>query len=1623
MVSNGSGSTPRIQVFRPTYEEFKDFAKYVEFMESKGAHKAGLAKVIPPPEWVPRKGGYDVESLNINIPAPICQVVTGKQGLYQQINIQKKQMTVKEFQKLANSERYNTPKHFDYEDLERKYWKNITYVAPIYGADVSGSLTDPDVKEWNINHLGTILDYVNKDYGISIDGVNTAYLYFGMWKTTFAWHTEDMDLYSINYLHFGAPKTWYAIPPEHGRRLERLASGFFPSYYQNCQAFLRHKMSLISPQILRQYSIPCNKITQEAGEIMITFPYGYHAGFNHGFNCAESTNFAAPRWVEYGKRATQCTCSKDMVKISMDTFVKRFQPERYELWLRGEDVGSHPEDPRQTAAPMPSQLDLLCNSESNGELPEGYLSAAPKNKRHTIHCKKNNPNTNMDLTQLVKNQPNIPTYVKQFLQMMDDEEAEAEPDEQQLEVLEDIWLKAGEMDVDEVSVYDDGYNRKKGRKRKKKLISEREKPKTRKSSLKFRANSDCSSTTAGDSENSVTVKKELSSASEGEDGDISYKPLKVKIKVKPEKGRPGRKKKKHPNDKEKEAKSFEVKKNKARKPTKNKRKSPNDEVFHSNEPLDVSDADVQRKLMAMPSLTAYKATSSIKEFPTAQNKVHSFPANNAESKVTIIAIKDNNGPSNITLTHDNRTENDIEEVKEKSVDDYASIIQIKNDIKSDMEIKRCKPPILKRSNCSVQRKRAKNVSNAKQSTSVINMDNAKQLSYSALKSVNTTLITKQAARYDRNSILKAPKLNLPVEKQDNQQMPKLESEEPIQGNKDFSRLIDTAYILPPKVWNPTQNPHLIATSSVTYLPSNTTITKCNRSNQSTISSHLSTSNLSVSNQYTSVKYSQPQNNQRAELLKTSLSVQRNAPLTQQNRNFHADKMLIAEPVPINYSKSAGEESNNVIRKFVQLSDPQKFFVQDLDPENNFQPAVSLLTNGHDKVPSSSIDNLSPPIRIPKPLMTAATITPSNVPKFPLGNDYLKAKKSPSGCYVVTPKKPPPSLLRISAKPIQKNLNKSILSSRPFMQPHSFNKRVTNQVQEEEDDDDVIIEEVGPKPTLADKCSLSMVQKRCSISTQVNNMPGSENSIYRFNVANNNNNNINKKSVTDTIDVSMYSTRAPSFSSQTSEQNCESKSEATQNDSPDSNKNFMESLSQNLQNKIQNKAPSILHSIESKSRRKSKEKPKKIVVNRDFDEMTESPSSNCQSAALSFHSKSVISINHATIPGHVSEMLYPNVPESKCLQAFNNYWSAQISHCAICAPFALAKNLSNRQMSSDWKYCTATLLPESSPIWVSSRLFAANSKEQNIEPENNRLLRCRECHVTVHASCYGVTVISTDLQSWACDKCKAGKMQVMCCLCPMNGGAVKRTSDGLWAHIICALLLPGITFKDAVNKDPINVLTMKLGLTKQQCSCCGQKSGACLRCNQCSALFHPSCGLVRGATFVIPPYNSDELKITCHGHDEGKEKIPMVGLGETVWAKHRNTRYYKAKIGSIQDTLFYMVTFRDRSFSEDLYPGDITNYDPRTVPAIGAQVRVKWTDDNVYDGIFEGTNHRIMYNVVFEDSSQLLLKRNEIYSLQEDLPKRVRLRLSVATEMKHRAHLYGIEEESETQRKLKPAKKV
>ena len=65
--------------------------------------------------------------------------------------------------------RYAPPACASVDELERKYWKNVAFNPPIYGADVTGTLIDDDQDVWNLNHLGTILDCVNEDYGVQVN--------------------------------------------------------------------------------------------------------------------------------------------------------------------------------------------------------------------------------------------------------------------------------------------------------------------------------------------------------------------------------------------------------------------------------------------------------------------------------------------------------------------------------------------------------------------------------------------------------------------------------------------------------------------------------------------------------------------------------------------------------------------------------------------------------------------------------------------------------------------------------------------------------------------------------------------------------------------------------------------------------------------------------------------------------------------------------------------------------------------------------------------------------------------------------------------------------------------------------------------------------------------------------------------------------------------------------------------------------------------------------------------------------------------------------------------------------------------------------------------------------------
>jgi hypothetical protein len=324
-------------------------------------NKSGLAKITLPEGFSTRMGiandqtgrGADWQSGTLLgdmiLPSPMTQIVRGLGGIYEYTFMDNKPITVAEFREKADKyiesqlgSKIMNEKSIDI--LERKFWKRLgpTMESSMYGADMDGTLFSKDDNadfDWNLSKLQSCLqlllmdqdDTDNKKGWGGIPGVTTPYLYFGMWASVFCAHTEDMNLLSINYLHAGAPKIWYAIAAgEDSRRFEHLMESNYHHAQKDCPEYLRHKRSLVSPSILKKAGIPFTRTVQYPGDAIVTFPGSYHSGFNTGFNVAEATNFAVPEWIPYGRGASVCNCRPDSVRLNvgrLETLLLQYEKE------------------------------------------------------------------------------------------------------------------------------------------------------------------------------------------------------------------------------------------------------------------------------------------------------------------------------------------------------------------------------------------------------------------------------------------------------------------------------------------------------------------------------------------------------------------------------------------------------------------------------------------------------------------------------------------------------------------------------------------------------------------------------------------------------------------------------------------------------------------------------------------------------------------------------------------------------------------------------------------------------------------------------------------------------------------------------------------------------------------------------------------------------------------------------------------------------------------------------------------------------------------------------------------------------------------------------------------------
>ncbi|KAM0070046.1 putative transcription factor & chromatin remodeling JUMONJI family [Helianthus debilis subsp. tardiflorus] len=316
---------PECPVYFPSKEEFEDPLIYLQKIAPE-ASRFGICKIVSPlSASVPAGIVLTREKVGFKFTTRVQPLRLAEWNTDDKVTffMSGRNYTFREYEKMANkvfARRYHSSGCLPATYVEKEFWheiacgktESVEYACDVDGSAFSSSPTDQLASsKWNLKKVSRLSRSILRLLETTIPGVTEPMLYIGMLFSMFAWHVEDHYLYSMNFHHCGAAKTWYGVPGHAVLDFEKVVR---QNVYTNDilstdgedGAFdvLLGKTTIFPPNILLQHGVPVYKAVQKPGEFVVTFPRAYHAGFSHGFNCSEAVNFAIGDWFLLGSIAS-----------------------------------------------------------------------------------------------------------------------------------------------------------------------------------------------------------------------------------------------------------------------------------------------------------------------------------------------------------------------------------------------------------------------------------------------------------------------------------------------------------------------------------------------------------------------------------------------------------------------------------------------------------------------------------------------------------------------------------------------------------------------------------------------------------------------------------------------------------------------------------------------------------------------------------------------------------------------------------------------------------------------------------------------------------------------------------------------------------------------------------------------------------------------------------------------------------------------------------------------------------------------------------------------------------------------------------------------------------------------
>jgi len=126
------------------------------------------------------------------------------------------------------------------------------------------NIDDERIHQFNLNNLiyakDSLFQIIQKrDENIS--GITSPWVYAGMMFASFCWHVEDLYMYSVNYMHQGAAKTWffktifgslkflfrYCVPESHKEAFENVIKEKYCELFIDRPELLYHIILTMNP--------------------------------------------------------------------------------------------------------------------------------------------------------------------------------------------------------------------------------------------------------------------------------------------------------------------------------------------------------------------------------------------------------------------------------------------------------------------------------------------------------------------------------------------------------------------------------------------------------------------------------------------------------------------------------------------------------------------------------------------------------------------------------------------------------------------------------------------------------------------------------------------------------------------------------------------------------------------------------------------------------------------------------------------------------------------------------------------------------------------------------------------------------------------------------------------------------------------------------------------------------------------------------------------------------------------------------------------------------------------------------------------------------------------------------